>query len=63
MAARDVVAVLLPATAFSLKEPYAPARSMIDRGCAVVLATDFNPGSCFSNRYRSFSPSPRLTWE
>ena len=48
MAARDVVAVLLPATAFSLKEPYAPARSMIDRGCAVALATDFNPGSCFS---------------
>ncbi|HME42202.1 MAG TPA: imidazolonepropionase [Syntrophorhabdales bacterium] len=48
MAARDVVAVLLPATAFSLKEPYAPARMMIDRGCAVALATDFNPGSCFS---------------
>jgi imidazolonepropionase len=48
MAARDVVAVLLPATAFTLKEPYAPARSMIDRGCAVALATDFNPGSCFS---------------
>ncbi len=32
----------------ALKEPYAPARSMIDRGCAVALATDFNPGSCFS---------------
>jgi imidazolonepropionase len=48
MAARDVVAVLLPATAFSLKEPYARARRMIERGCAVALATDFNPGSCFS---------------
>jgi imidazolonepropionase len=22
---------------------------MIDQGCAVALATDFNPGSCFSN--------------
>ncbi len=43
-----VVAVLLPATAFSLKEPYARGRFMIDRGCAVALATDFNPGSCFS---------------
>lgn len=48
MAGRDVVAVLLPATAFCLKEPYAPARSMIEAGCAVALATDFNPGSCFS---------------
>jgi imidazolonepropionase len=43
-----VVATLLPATAFSLREPYARARFMIDRGCAVALATDFNPGSCFS---------------
>ena len=22
---------------------------MIDRGCALALATDFNPGSCFTN--------------
>ena len=48
MAAQGVIAVLLPATAFSLKEPYAPARSMIGHGCAVALATDFNPGSCFT---------------
>ena len=25
---------------------YAPARTMIEQGCAVALATDFNPGSC-----------------
>lgn len=49
MADSGVVATLLPMTAFSLKEPYARARTMIDRGCAVALATDFNPGSCFSN--------------
>lgn len=48
MAEAGVVAVLLPATAFSLKEPYARGRFMIDAGCAVALATDFNPGSCFS---------------
>ncbi|MDX1707266.1 MAG: imidazolonepropionase [Desulfobacterales bacterium] len=48
MAAAGVVATLLPATAFSLKEPYADARKMIDANCAVALATDFNPGSCFS---------------
>ncbi len=41
-------ATLLPATAFSLREPYARGRFMIDTGCAVALATDFNPGSCFS---------------
>jgi imidazolonepropionase len=49
MADSGVVATLLPMTAFSLKESYARARTMIDRGCAVALATDLNPGSCFSN--------------
>ena len=48
MAQTGTVATLLPITAFSLKEPYARARFMIDNGCAVALATDFNPGSCFS---------------
>lgn len=48
MADKGVVATLLPLTAFALKEPYARGRDMIDAGCAVALATDFNPGSCFS---------------
>lgn len=48
LAAGDVVATLLPLTAFTLKEAYAPARRMIDSGCAVALATDLNPGSCCS---------------
>jgi imidazolonepropionase len=48
MSAAGVIATLLPATAFSLKAPYARGRFMIDAGCAVALATDFNPGSCFS---------------
>ncbi len=48
LAAAGVVATLLPGTAFSLREPYARGRDMIDRGCAVALATDFNPGSCFT---------------
>lgn len=43
-----VVATLLPGTAFSLKEDFARARFMIDNNCAVALATDLNPGSCFS---------------
>ena len=46
LAASDTVAVLLPGTVFTLGLPnYAPARGMIDQGCAVALATDFNPGS------------------
>ncbi|SMC56359.1 imidazolonepropionase [Desulfocicer vacuolatum DSM 3385] len=48
MAGSGVVTTLLPGTAFSLKEPYARGRYMIDNGCAVALATDLNPGSCFS---------------
>lgn len=48
MADSGVVATLLPLTAFALKEPYARGRDMIDAGCAVALATDLNPGSCFS---------------
>lgn len=48
LAKGSTVATLLPLTAFALKEPFAPARKMIDAGCAVALATDLNPGSCFS---------------
>jgi len=48
MAQAGVVATCLPLTAFTLREPYAPARSMIDSGLAVALASDLNPGSCYS---------------
>ena len=48
MAKKGVIATLLPGTAFSLREPYARGRYMIDNNCAVALATDLNPGSCFS---------------
>jgi imidazolonepropionase len=46
LAASNTIATLLPATAFCLREHYAPARRMIDSGCAVALASDYNPGSC-----------------
>ena len=48
LAATGTVATLLPLTAFSLREPYARARTMIDAGCIVALATDLNPGSSFT---------------
>jgi imidazolonepropionase len=47
MAAADVTPVLLPGTTLFLgMRDWAPARRMIEAGCRVALATDFNPGSC-----------------
>jgi imidazolonepropionase len=49
LADAGVCATLLPAAAFYLKlGRYAPARMLIDRGVAVALATDINPGAGFS---------------
>jgi len=48
MAEAKVIANLLPATAYSLRKPYAPARRMIELNVPVALATDCNPGSCFT---------------
>jgi imidazolonepropionase len=48
MASAGVIGVLLPATAFSLRKPFAPARRMIECGLAVAIATDCNPGSSFT---------------
>lgn len=48
LAASSTVAVLLPATAFCMRKPYAPARKFIDAGAAVALASDYNPGSCYT---------------
>jgi imidazolonepropionase len=46
LAASGTVATLLPGTAFFLGVPYAPARRLIERGAAVALASDCNPGTC-----------------
>jgi imidazolonepropionase len=42
------VASLLPGTAYNLRLPYAPAQKLIEQNCKVALATDCNPGSCFT---------------
>lgn len=47
LAASDVTGVLLPASALFLDRPMPPARTLVDAGAAVALATDFNPGSAF----------------
>lgn len=41
----DVMPVALPSCSYFLSIPYTPARSMIDQGLPLALATDFNPGS------------------
>ncbi|MHB9145285.1 MAG: imidazolonepropionase [Symbiobacteriia bacterium] len=46
MARQGVIAVLLPGTAFFLREQYAPARRMVELGVPIALATDHNPGTC-----------------
>ncbi len=43
---RPVVATLLPATTwFLMADHYAPARTLIERGVPVAIASDFNPGT------------------
>jgi imidazolonepropionase len=49
LAEANVIATLLPAAAFFLKlGRFAPARLLIERGVAVALATDVNPGGGFT---------------
>ena len=48
LAASDVTAVLLPASALFLDRPMPPARALVDAGAAIAVATDFNPGSSFT---------------
>lgn len=68
----DTVAVLLPGTTFGLgKEDWARARTMIDAGVAIAIATDFNPGTAWctsmpfimalATRYLRLSPAEALT--
>src|SRR6185503_11438954 len=48
LAGSDTVATLLPLVEFSTRSPYPDARSLLDAGATVALATDCNPGSGFS---------------
>jgi imidazolonepropionase len=46
MADAGVIALLLPGTSLYTSIPYTDSRPLKAAGCAVGLATDFNPGSC-----------------
>ncbi|MFC2130799.1 imidazolonepropionase [Bacteroidota bacterium] len=47
------VATLLPGTAYFIRMPYAPARTMIEKGAIVALSTDCNPGSSFTENMQT----------
>jgi imidazolonepropionase len=48
-ASGGTVATLLPGVEFSTRQPYPDARRLLDAGVTVAIATDCNPGSCFTS--------------
>ncbi|HVF48142.1 MAG TPA: imidazolonepropionase [Pyrinomonadaceae bacterium] len=71
LAASETIGVVIPTESFNAgKTKFAPARRMIDAGCAVALTTDYNPGSApcpslpmamaISTRYQNLLPAEAL---
>ena len=48
-ATRGTIATLLPGVEFSTRQPYPDARRLLDAGVRVALASDCNPGSCYTS--------------
>jgi imidazolonepropionase len=49
LASSETVATLLPGVEFATRQPYPDARRLLAAGATVALATDCNPGSCFTS--------------
>ena len=49
LADSGTVATLLPGVEFSTRSPYPDARGLLDAGVTVALASDCNPGSCYTS--------------
>jgi imidazolonepropionase len=49
LAGSRTVATLLPGVEFSTRSPYPDARALLDAGARVAIATDCNPGSCYTS--------------
>ena len=49
LAGSGTVATLLPGVEFSTRSPYPDARALLDAGASVAIATDCNPGSCYTS--------------
>ena len=71
LAARGTTATLLPGVEFSTRSPYPDARRLLDAGVPVAIASDCNPGSCYTSsmplcialavREMGMSPAEALT--
>ncbi len=71
LASSDTIGIVIPTENFNAgKTQFAPARKLIDSGCAIALSTDYNPGSApcpsqpmamaISCRYQKLLPSEAL---
>ena len=49
LASSGTVATLLPGVEFSTRQPWPDARRLLDAGVVVALASDCNPGSCYTS--------------
>jgi imidazolonepropionase len=49
LASGETVATLLPGVEFSTRSPYPDARALLGAGVTVALATDCNPGTCYTS--------------
>ena len=49
LASSGTTATLLPGVEFSTRSPYPDARRLLDAGVRVAIASDCNPGSCFTS--------------
>ncbi|NHN57036.1 imidazolonepropionase [Calidifontibacter sp. DB0510] len=49
LAGSDTVATLLPGVEFSTRSPYPSGRRLLDAGVSIALASDCNPGTCYSS--------------
>lgn len=48
-AAGTTVATLLPGVEFSTRSPYPDARRLLEAGVSIALASDCNPGTCYTS--------------
>lgn len=49
LAGSNTTATLLPGVEFSTRQPYPDAHRLLDAGVSLALATDCNPGTCYSS--------------
>ncbi|WP_413601113.1 imidazolonepropionase [Curtobacterium sp. Curtsp57] len=49
LAGSDTIATLLPACDLSTRAPFAPARTLVDAGARIALASNCNPGTSFTS--------------